>query len=138
MNVSQLCNFLERQNNAVFVSQHEDSERWADDPTSIMFVNNQSHLMRVDQKGNKTLVPWEQARSELALQIRKHSQGYVTLAAFQTEPRKALNFGSQWAAHEIGGTQPPLLLLIVGVSALVAVLFLVLSTRKRATPEVPR
>ena len=131
MNVSKLCTFLERQNNAIFISNHEESDRWMDDPTSVMFVNNQNHLMRIDQKGAKTAIPWEQARGEIALHIRKHPQGYATVASFVTEPQRLLQLGAQWQCHDIGGTQPPILVLVVGLSALLGIGFLIFSTREK-------
>lgn len=131
MNVGKLCNFLEKHNNTIFISDYEDSDRWSDDSTAVMFVNNSSHLIMVAQDGTITPIPWEQVRAELSKHIRKHSNGFVTLAAFETEPQQKLNIGSQWASSDITGTQPPLLTLVVSIATVVILSFIVYTTRHK-------
>jgi len=121
MNVTKLCNFLERTNNALFVSQHAESDRWLDDPSAVLFVNNANVLMLIAGNGQtKEALPWESAREQVAKELRKHQLGWVTLAAFQQGPGQGLVIGTQYPCYEINGTQPPILMLIVALATLSA------------------
>lgn len=130
MNVTKLCNFLERANNALFISQYAESDRWLDDPTAVMFVNNANVLMHIAGNGQlKEPIPWESARESVAKELRKHQLGWATLAAFPPSnasgqaQAQGLNIGAQYPCHEVNGSQPPILMLIVAIATLAAFAF---------------
>lgn len=132
MNVGKLCNFLERNNNAIFISKFQEPDRWLEDESAMLYVNNSNVLMRIEGNGNvKEAIPWETARDSISSSVRKNRLGWTTLAAFDTSSllRRGINIGAQFPCHEIGGSESPLIGALLGLAIVASIAWLLINSR---------
>lgn len=142
MHVRELRAFLERPNNALFVTGEAEQWRWLEHPKSVMWVNHGGAAQRVlgvaqakqsddeaakaDGKKNEMpgeIVPWPKVVEQIATDLRAIPHGFVTLASFdpRADSPEPLRCGSCYAIDGIEGTENPYIALLIAAAVLAVV-----------------
>lgn len=149
MHVRKLCEFLERRNNAVFITEHEEQWRWLEDAKAVMYVNHgglpirilgqESQQGKAQGRGVGEPVLWDKLNGRMSEDLRKHLKGFVTLATFDTatnspEPFRA---GQSLPVQAVQGYDNPLMAAVVGGAVLAALVFFISQTmpKKKAASQ---
>lgn len=148
MNVKKLRNFLDRPNNALFVTGALEHHRWLEHPNSVLWVNHNGRARRIlgaeestaqrtaqsappantpgtkpNEKGE--VVPWPNVQKRLANDLRAIPQGYVTLASFDASPNspEPLRTGNSYAIEGMPGSENPFVTTFVTIVLLVTLAY---------------
>ena len=150
MNVKKLRNFLDRPNNALFVTGALEHHRWLEHPNSVLWVNHNGRARRIlgaeettaqrpaqgatspttstpgakpNEKGEA--VPWPNVQKLLTSDLRAIPQGYVTLASFDASPNspEPMRTGDSYAIEGMPGCENPFVTTFVTIVLLVTLAY---------------
>jgi len=148
MNVNKLRNFLDRPNNALFITGALEQHHWLAHPNSVLWVNHNGRARRIlgaeetsaqrssqnsppgntpsakpNEKGEVVL--WQNVQKRLANDLRAIPQGYVTLASFDASPNspEPLRTGNSYTIEGMPGSENPFVTTFVTIVLLVTLAY---------------